>query len=237
MARKGRAGSSPAPGTQREVALQSPFFVNAMHQRGFFLHLCGRKPFPLSENCLPVTDKELIRACRRGDPRAQKALYDRYAPRMFGLCKRYLKTTEEAEDALLEGFFKVFTHLDQYDGSGNFEGWIRRIMVNQALMKIRKKHALKNAVEPDHTLKDQTISVQQKLEAEDILQLLNDLPEGYRTVFNLYVIEGYKHREIADLLGISINTSKSQLILARKKLRNLLEKRARSETGMKKYSP
>jgi len=181
-----------------------------------------------------VTDQELITACRRGEASAQKLLYDRYAPRLFGLCKRYLQR-EDAEDALMEGFFKIFTRIDQYDGSGNFEGWMRRIMVNQALMKIRKKHALKNAVEPDHTLKDESFSIQQELEAEDILQLLDELPPGYRTVFNLYAIEGYKHREIAEMLGISINTSKSQFILARKKLRELLEKRARKESGIKKY--
>ena len=176
-----------------------------------------------------MTDKELVQACKRGDPKAQKALYDRYAGRMFALCRRYLKSREEAEDALLEGFFKVFAHLEQFDGSGNFEGWMRRIMINQALMKIRKQHALKQAVELDYKLKDSAFSIEQELEAEDILSLLDHLPEGYRTVFNLYAIEGYKHREIADLLGISINTSKSQLILARKKLRALLEKRAQSE--------
>lgn len=180
-------------------------------------------------NDLLVTDQELVQACKKGNPKAQKELYDRYAPRMFALCKRYLPVTEEAEDALLEGFFKVFSHIEQYDGSGNFEGWMRRIMINQALMKIRKKHALKNAVKPDGDLKDNSVSIQQQLEAEDILKLLDHLPEGYRTVFNLYAIEGYKHREIAEMLGISINTSKSQLILARKKLRHLLQKQQSAE--------
>ncbi len=205
-----------------------------MRQSGIFSHLCNGNAFPRCENYLLVTDKELVQACKRGDPKAQKALYDRYAPRMFALCRRYLKSREEAEDALLEGFFKIFTHLDQFDGSGNFEGWMRRIMINQALMKIRKKHALKQAVELDYKLQDRAHSIEQQLEAEDVLNLLAHLPEGYRTVFNLYVIEGYKHREIADLLGISINTSKSQLILARKKLRSLLEKRAGLEQTREK---
>ena len=142
---------------------------------------------------------------------------------MLGVCRRYLKRLEDAEDALVEAFCKVFTNIDQYNGKGSFEGWIRRIVVNECLMALRKKYALKNAYEiQEHfDLRDDQ-NVVAELAAQDILQLLDELPNGYRTVFNLYVIEGYKHREIAELLDISINTSKSQLILAKKKMQQLL---------------
>ena len=174
-------------------------------------------------NYYQVTEAEIIKACREQDPLAQRRLYQDFAPKMLGVCRRYLKRAEDAEDALVEGFCKVFTNIDQYSGNGSFEGWIRRIVVNECLMALRKKHALKNAYEiQEHfDLKDDQ-NVVADLAAQDILNLLDQLPNGYRTVFNLYVIEGYKHREIADLLGISINTSKSQLILAKKRLQQLL---------------
>ena len=153
---------------------------------------------------------------------AQKSLYDRYAPLLFGVCKRYLKNREDAEDVLLEGFFRIFEKIDTYTGEGSFEGWMRRIMVNQSLMFLRKQHNFQMTVEfsglelPVHS------NVENELSEQEILVLLDKLPIGYRTVFNLYVLEGYKHREIAELLGVSINTSKSQLILAKERLRQLM---------------
>ncbi len=159
------------------------------------------------------------------DRRAQQLLFDRYSPNMFGVCKRYVKSREDAEDVLVEGFYKVLTKLEQYSGEGSFEGWIRRIIVNEALMWLRKKHNLVTKVELNNNLDHKTeVTVEDELQAEDILRLLAQLPTGYRTVFNLYVLEGYKHREIAELLGISINTSKSQLILAKKRLGDLVLK-------------
>ena len=152
-------------------------------------------------------------------------LYDRYSPKLFGLCKRYVKGREDAEDVLLEGFFKIFKHIQQYSGSGSFEGWMRRIVVNEALMFLRKGHNFKADVELNNIDIGSQISVEDELAAQDILDLLDLLPTGYRTVFNLYVLEGYKHREIAEILGISINTSKSQLILARKKLQGMIRQR------------
>jgi RNA polymerase sigma factor (sigma-70 family) len=170
-----------------------------------------------------VTEAELIQACIANDRQAQKLLYDRFSPLMFGVCLRYVGRREDAEDVLVEAFFKVFDNLDKFQGSGSFEGWIRRIVVNESLMFLRKKHALKNAYEiQEHfDLTDQA-DIVQELASQDILDLLAQLPNGYRTVFNLYVLEGYKHREIAEMLDISINTSKSQLILAKKRLRELL---------------
>ncbi|MCP3928116.1 MAG: RNA polymerase sigma factor [Bacteroidetes bacterium] len=169
-----------------------------------------------------MTENEIIAACKREERKAQKLLYERYSPAMFGVCRRYLKSREDAEDVLVEGFFKVFSNILQYRGSGSFEGWIRRIIVNEALMLLRKKHHLKKF----NDLKDIDTPIparfEDELAAQDILELLNQLPIGYRTVFNLYVLEGYKHREIAEMLGISINTSKSQLILAKKRMRAIL---------------
>ncbi|RMG85236.1 MAG: sigma-70 family RNA polymerase sigma factor [Bacteroidetes bacterium] len=172
-----------------------------------------------------MTEKELIEACKKEAPAAQKMLWDRYSPTMFGVCKRYVKNREDAEDILVSGFFKVMTKIDQYSGQGSFEGWIRRVIVNEALMHLRKKKKGAFTFEINENIDHVTeVTVEDDLQERDILNLLHQLPNGYRTVFNLYVLEGYKHREIADLLGISINTSKSQLILAKKRLGELLEK-------------
>ena len=171
----------------------------------------------------PLSEEELIEACKREDRRAQKALYERFSPVMLGVCKRYVKSLHDAEDVLVEAFFKVFINLRQYKGKGSFEGWIRRIVVNEALMFLRKRHNFRLTVEISEIDRPAPASAQQQLAAGDIMQLLDKLPTGYRTVFNLYVLEGYKHREIAEILGVSINTSKSQLILAKKKMQRLLE--------------
>lgn len=143
---------------------------------------------------------------------------------MNGTLKRYLKRLEDREDVLVEAFFKVLTNIEQFKGNGSFEGWIRRIVINEALMFLRKKHNFNMTVEIDDVDVPWHSNVQAELEARDILDLLDQLPTGYRTIFNLYVLEGYKHREIAELLDISINTSKSQLILAKKRMQEMLEK-------------
>lgn len=171
-----------------------------------------------------MTEKKLIAACKAGDPIAQKTLYNLYAPKMYGVCLRYMGDGAEAEDVLVEALFKVLTKLDKYSGAGSFEGWIRRIVVNENLMHLRKRKQTNYNlhIEQDNIQIPTDENIDAELAAEDILQLLQHLTPGYRTVFNLYVIEGYKHKEIAELLGISINTSKSQLIMARKKLRELL---------------
>ncbi|MEZ4950202.1 MAG: sigma-70 family RNA polymerase sigma factor [Saprospiraceae bacterium] len=165
---------------------------------------------------------EIVQGCKQQDRKAQKALYDRYSPVMYGVCLRYMKNQADAEDMLIEGLFKAMSKIDQFNEEGSFEGWVRRIVVNECLMALRKNNVLKFAEEIhpnlDHT---EELSVEDNLIAEDLLKLLDHLPNGYRTVFNLYVLEGYKHREIAEELGISINTSKSQLILARKRLEDL----------------
>ncbi len=169
--------------------------------------------------------EQLIAACKSEDRRAQQALYDRYSPIFFGVCKRYVKNREDAEDVLVEAFYKILTNIDSFKGQGSFEGWMRRIVINESLMFLRKQHNFNLTVEINPQIDGDIdpVSPVDELQAQDILNLLDGLPTGYRTVFNLYAVEGFKHREIADMLGISINTSKSQLILAKKRLKELLE--------------
>ncbi len=169
----------------------------------------------------------MIAGCRANDRRAQRAVYDRYSALMGAVARRYCRRDADADDVVVSAFYRVFSKIDSFSEAGSFEGWIRRIVVNEALMLLRKKHALKRAselteVNPAHYAMPPRAA--ERLAERDILDLLDAMPVGYRTVFNLYVIEGYKHREIADLLGISINTSKSQLILAKKRLREQLER-------------
>ena len=171
-----------------------------------------------------MNETTLLERLKVQDPVAQKWLYDRYSPLLFSVCRRYLRSREDAEEALISGLFKVFSQIESYSGLGSFEGWIRRIVVNEALMSLRKSRYL---VFPGDEMqipdKADSFSIEADMSAREILELLDQLPNGYRTIFNLYVIEGFKHQEIADMLGISINTSKSQLILAKDKLRNLLK--------------
>ncbi len=146
---------------------------------------------------------------------------------MSAVARRYCRRDADADDVVVSAFFRVFDKIDTFTETGSFEGWIRRIVVNESLMLLRKKHALKQALElgdvnPTHYAIPPDAAT--RLAERDILDVLDELPTGYRTVFNLYVVEGYKHREIAELLKISINTSKSQLILAKKRLREQLEK-------------
>lgn len=179
-----------------------------------------------------MTEKELIAGCQQQQRKAQQLLFERYSPILFGLCKRYVRNHADAEDVLIDGFYKIMTQIHQYSGQGSFEGWIKRIMVNESLMHLRKQKRMGFTEEiTDKIDLDDPVNIEDELSAQDILNLLEQLPPGYRTIFNMYVIEGYKHREIAEILGISINTSKSQLILAKKKLRGLLAKSGYPDSG------
>jgi len=164
----------------------------------------------------------IIKGCRKRDRKMQKACYDTFSNKMFGVCKRYMKHKEDTEDALIKGFQKVFEKIEKFEGKGSFEGWIRRIMVNECLMMLRQNRNFNLVVEVNDWELPFHEEVSEKMNIKDILYFLNLLPTGYRTVFNLFVIEGYKHREIAEQLGISINTSKSQLILAKKRLKQIM---------------
>lgn len=171
-----------------------------------------------------MTNDELLKRLREQDRTAQKWLYERYSPLMFSVCRRYLRSREDAEEALVSGFFKVYSQIDSYSGQGSFEGWVRRIMVNESLMSLRKTQPLVfPGDEGNIAEQSDSFNIEADISAREIIEVLDQLPPGYRTVFNLYVLEGFKHHEIADALGVSINTSKSQLVLAKEKLRNLLK--------------
>ena len=170
-----------------------------------------------------MTEAELILGLNRGDAKAHKALYEKYAGLMLGICLRYLKNQMDAEEVMLTGFVKVFQHIGQFENKGSFEGWMKRIMVNEALGFLRKKEPLHLAIEKDVLHIATEATAEQDLAIEDLLRLLHELPAGYRAVFNLYAIEGYSHKEIGDLLHISEGTSKSQLSKARAMLQRRLQ--------------
>lgn len=169
------------------------------------------------------TEEKLITACRKGDSKAQREVYEKYAPLMYAVCRRYIGQVDAAEDVLICGFTKVFQKIDQFKAEGSFEGWIRRIMVNEALSHIRKHKSMYLKVEIEYAEKEPDLGMLAgQLEAEDLQKMIDKLPSGYRTVFNLYAIEGFSHKEIAEQLDISENTSKSQLSRARKHLQTML---------------
>lgn len=169
------------------------------------------------------SDSDLIEGSIRGDRKMQHELYQRFAPKMYGVCLRYAGNAEEAEDILQEGFIKVFNKLDSFRREGSFEGWIRRIFVNTAIEHYRKKIYLQPITEyEEDTVEGKYLSVLDSLAEKDIVQLVQQLSPGYRAVFNMYVIEGYTHKQIAEALGISEGTSKSQLSRAKLILQDLV---------------
>ena len=173
---------------------------------------------------LAITEQLLIKGCIAGQRAFQTKLYDQFAPKMFGVCMRYARSNEEAEDILHEGFLRVFNYIKNFEGSGSFEGWIRKIMVNCALARYRNKVHLSPVVELSNSGNEvsSTSDIVSDLSAKELLALVQKLPPAYRLVFNLHVFEGYKHREIAEALGISEGTSKSNLSDARAFLQKTL---------------
>lgn len=169
----------------------------------------------------------LIHECCREDRSAQSSLYNLLAPRMFVVCLRYSKSREEAEEILQEGFMKVFKSIRQFKFSGSFEGWVRRIMINCALQKLRRKSHLHAIIPIDATPVEpfSNEEILSRLGTKELLNVVQQLPSAYRLVFNLYVFEGMKHREIAELLGISEGTSKSNLSDARSILQKAIRER------------
>lgn len=168
-------------------------------------------------------ETDLIKACRKQNSKAQRVLYDKYASLMLGLCRRYIKDELEAEDVMIKGFMKIFTKIDLFEGKGSFEGWMKRIMINEALGYIRKNKAMYLEMDIEAAEREPDFDkISSELEAKDLLKMINELPSGYRTIFNLYAIEGYSHKEISELLGINENTSKSQLSRARMHLQKKL---------------
>jgi RNA polymerase sigma factor (sigma-70 family) len=173
------------------------------------------------------TDKELIERCLENDSRAQEFFYKRFSRRMYGVCLRFARNTLEADDILQEGFIKVFSFLKDFRHDGSLEGWVRRTIVNTAINYYNSKQNEWNETSIDKAESYQSVTedILDKISTADLLQLIHELPEGYRMVFNLYVIEGYNHQEIAEMLNISENTSKSQLSRARMALQDRLTQR------------
>ena len=166
-----------------------------------------------------MTEQDIITGCRHRDRRTQHLTYKKYGAKVLGICKRYMKDRERAEEMTMNTFLLVFQKIDLYKDEGSFEGWILRIAVNCCLMELRKKTNFINEVDP-YEIQLPTIPPDYLLK-DDIEKMLNTLPEGARIVFNLYAIEGYRHAEIAERLGISEGTSKSQLNYAKEKLKKI----------------
>jgi RNA polymerase sigma factor (sigma-70 family) len=162
-------------------------------------------------------EKLLIQKAIQNSREAQQHLFTKHSPKMLGVCRQYVKDLQHAEDLLLTGFLKVFTNLSQFKHEGSFEGWIRRIMVNTCISYLRKKN-LVTLSDDDFIFNDAATDSLENTSAEDIQNLIDKLPDGYKMVFNLFAIEGFKHAEIAFKLGISESTSKTQLFRARKVL-------------------
>jgi len=171
-------------------------------------------------------EKEIIEGCKKQNRKAQKMLYDRYASKFLGICMRYAKDKHEAEDILQEAFLKIFERIEQYTCSGAFEGWMRRIIVNTAISNYRKnlKHYHHYDIEELKEYEEDINSADLEYTMEEMLRVIQSLSPGYRTIFNLYAIEGYTHKEIAELLGIDVATSKSQYSRARKVIQYRLSK-------------
>ncbi|PWL37843.1 RNA polymerase subunit sigma-70 [Flagellimonas aquimarina] len=171
---------------------------------------------------LHTNDKLLIKKAIAGDQQAQKLLYEKFSPKMLGVCRQYIKDLQFAEDIMVNGFVKVFQNLKSFQHKGSFEGWIRKIMVRESISYLRKRQFV---VYDDEVYESQPKEIEGSstlLDVEYVQQLIDKLPEGYKMVFLLYAIEGYKHQEIAKMLKISEGTSKSQLFKARKMLQENL---------------
>ena len=164
----------------------------------------------------------IIEGCRKQDAKAQRALYELLAPQMLAVCQRYMKDREAAKDVLQDGFVTLFEKISSFRGEGSFEGWARRLFVNTALMQLRRSDALRfsDSIEDSPVMQMTQSTTLEKIGADEIFKLIDTMPDGFRTVFNLYVIEGYTHAEIAQMLSISKGGSRSQLSHARSWLQN-----------------
>lgn len=161
----------------------------------------------------------MIAGCKAGESWAQKRIYDLHAPAMMSVCVRYVNDRETARDLLQDGFIKLFTKIDSYSGTGSFAGWIRRIFVTTALEYLRQNDALKQSESiEDHSnyIENNDVGILDKISADDLMACISRLSDGYRTIFNLYAIEGYSHTEIGNMLNIAEATSRSQFMRARR---------------------
>jgi len=168
-------------------------------------------------------EKELIELAVENNRHAQHKIYSKFSPKMLSVCRQYIKDLQQAEDIMITAFMKVFTNLKNFKHEGSFEGWIRRIMINECISYIRVQKKVK-FIEDENYFEESFNNIESQFSVEDIQFLIDNLPDGYKMVFNLYAIEGYKHQEIAEMLGINEGTSKSQLSHARKMLQNNISK-------------
>ncbi len=169
-------------------------------------------------------DLQFLEECIAGQPRSQKLLYDHFAPKMFGICMRYASDYHQAEDILQEGFIKVFNNLHRFRREDSFEGWMKRIFINTSIEFYRKSsNYYELPIEEELIAKRYDDKALSQLMHQDLLKLIQSLPDGYRTVFNMAEIEGYSHKEIGKMLGIKEGTSKSQLARARNVLKELIQ--------------
>lgn len=168
-------------------------------------------------------EKEIIQLAVDNNRSAQYQIYSKFSPKMLGVCRQYIKDLHQAEDIMISAFMKVFTNLKNFEHKGSFEGWIRRIMVNECISHIRVQKKV-SFTEDENYFEESFNNIESQFSVEDIQFLIDSLPDGYRMIFNLYAIEGYKHQEIASMLGINEGTSKSQLSHARKILKEQIVK-------------
>ena len=179
-----------------------------------------------------LSESDLIQGCLDGNRQMQEILYKKFSSKMYSVCLRYSGNIEDANDLLQEGFIKIFRNLEKFRGDGSFEGWIRRIFVNTSIEHFRKKVKLYNVTEvQENTIEDVELNILDSMAEKDIIFLVNELAPGYKAVFNMHVIEGYSHKEIADILGITEGTSKSQLARAKGVLKKSLEKTMNKTSG------
>ena len=171
-----------------------------------------------------MTDEQIVKGCIDKNAIAQKTLYEKFVRKMMGVCLRYCDSTEEAEDVVQNGFISIFENIESFKGTGSLEGWIRKIMVNTALTNIRKNKKLKQNIELDSVefMLPSNIYQNDSFAAKDLLKIIQALPVGFKTVFNLYAIEGYSHKEIGEMLNISEGTSKSQYSRAKAHLQKII---------------
>ncbi len=174
-----------------------------------------------------LSDEQIIEGCARHDRRAQQQLYDKYSRLLLGVCLRYASDKAEAEDILQDSFLKIFFNINDYSGTGSFIGWLRKVAVNTAITHYHKNLKFRYHIEIEDYVSTETgvASFEEDFfTSEELHRVLNELPTGYRMIFNLYAVEGYKHKEIAEMLGIDTNTSKSQYSRAKTVIRAKLEK-------------
>ncbi len=174
---------------------------------------------------------ELISKAAKNNREAQLVLYELHAPKMLSVCRYYVKDVQKAEEVMLNGFLKAFTHVSSFKNEGSFEGWLRRIMVREAISFLRQQKNVEFMVDEFEVNNDSSNNINTEIEVAEIQQLIDDLPEGYKMVFVMYAIEGYKHQEIADILKITEGTSKSQLFKARQLLQQKINELNRTGYG------